>query len=79
MCFADAEAVFTLLKNCHPNLTAYLKSDIPDRLHYRNNDRVQPIILIADEGWTIVQGEKKLPRCTSLICYTVIPRRLLSY
>ncbi|KAL7370288.1 hypothetical protein ABVT39_024953 [Epinephelus coioides] len=58
----DPAAVFTLLKNCHPNLTAYLKSDIPDRLHYRNNKRVQPIILIADEGWTIVQGGKKLPR-----------------
>lgn len=58
----DPKAVFALLKNCHPNLTAYLKSDIPDRLHYRNNDRIQPIILIADEGWTIVQGEKKLPR-----------------
>ncbi|XP_042368795.1 bis(5'-adenosyl)-triphosphatase enpp4 [Plectropomus leopardus] len=56
------EVIFALLKNCHPNMTVYLKSDIPDRLHYQKNERVQPITLIADEGWTIVQGEKKLPR-----------------
>lgn len=54
--------VFSLLKNCHPHMTAYLKESIPERLHYRNNDRVQPIILIADEGWTIVQNGTVLPR-----------------
>ncbi|KAF3857125.1 hypothetical protein F7725_008984 [Dissostichus mawsoni] len=41
------------LSPCHEHMKAYKKPDIPDRLHYRNNDRVQPIILIADEGWTI--------------------------
>ncbi|GLD64815.1 bis(5'-adenosyl)-triphosphatase ENPP4 isoform X1 [Lates japonicus] len=58
----DAEAVFSLLNKCHPHMTAYLKKAIPDRLHYRNNERIQPIILIADEGWTIVQRGDKLPR-----------------
>ncbi|XP_018544721.1 bis(5'-adenosyl)-triphosphatase enpp4 isoform X2 [Lates calcarifer] len=58
----DAEAVFNLLNKCHPHMTAYLKKAIPDRLHYRNNERIQPIILIADEGWTIVQRGDKLPR-----------------
>ncbi|XP_029543819.1 bis(5'-adenosyl)-triphosphatase enpp4 isoform X1 [Oncorhynchus nerka] len=51
----DPKAVFSLLSGCHTHMTAYLKKDIPDRLHYRNNDRIQPIILVADEGWTIVQ------------------------
>ncbi|CAB1335314.1 unnamed protein product [Coregonus sp. 'balchen'] len=51
----DPKAVFSLLSGCHAHMTAYLKKDIPDRLHYRNNDRIQPIILVADEGWTIVQ------------------------
>lgn len=46
-------------------MTAYLKKAIPDRLHYRNNQRIQPIVLIADEGWTIVQEGNKLPRCVS--------------
>lgn len=58
----DSDAVFMLLKKCHPHMTAYLKKSIPDRLHYRNNDRIQPIILVADEGWTIVQQGNKLPR-----------------
>lgn len=57
----DSEAIFSLLKNCHAHMTAYLKETIPERLHYKNNRRIQPIILLADEGWTIVQrGE--LPR-----------------
>lgn len=58
----DPDAVFTLLSKCHDHMTAYLKKAIPDRLHYKNNERVQQIILIADEGWTIVQRGNELPR-----------------
>ncbi|XP_066560534.1 bis(5'-adenosyl)-triphosphatase enpp4 [Amia ocellicauda] len=53
--------VYNILKNCHPNMKAYMKAEIPDRLHYRNNERIQPIILVADEGWTIVKNGP-LPR-----------------
>ncbi|KAG2468414.1 bis(5'-adenosyl)-triphosphatase enpp4 [Polypterus senegalus] len=48
--------VYSKLKNCHPNMKAYLRNDLPDRLHYKASPRVQPIILIADEGWLIVQS-----------------------
>lgn len=58
----DPEAVYALLNKCHPHMTAYMKTAIPDRLHYSHNDRIQPIILIADEGWTIVERGNKLPR-----------------
>ncbi|XP_034410170.1 bis(5'-adenosyl)-triphosphatase enpp4 isoform X1 [Cyclopterus lumpus] len=58
----DPDAIFALLNKCHPNMTAYLKSSIPDRLHYRNNERTPPLILVADEGWTIVLRGNKLPR-----------------
>ncbi|XP_029379239.1 bis(5'-adenosyl)-triphosphatase enpp4 isoform X2 [Echeneis naucrates] len=59
----DPTAVFDLLNKCHAHMTAYLKKAIPERLHYQNNKRIQPIILLADEGWTIVQGKTdKLPR-----------------
>ncbi|CAL8290223.1 unnamed protein product [Lota lota] len=57
----DADTVFSLLDKCHPHMTAYQKKGIPDRLHYRNNPRVQPIILLADEGWMIVQRGDRLP------------------
>jgi predicted AlkP superfamily pyrophosphatase or phosphodiesterase len=46
-------SVYEALKNAHPHMKVYLKDEIPDRLHYRNNPRIAPIIAIADEGWTI--------------------------
>ncbi|XP_031460797.1 bis(5'-adenosyl)-triphosphatase ENPP4 [Phasianus colchicus] len=50
--------VYNLLKQCDDHhMKVYLKEEIPDRFHYRHNKRIQPIILIADEGWTIVQNE----------------------
>jgi len=45
--------VFRLVAKVHPHMKAYRKHEIPDRWHYRNNRRVAPIILVADEGWTI--------------------------
>ncbi|NXS52133.1 ENPP4 triphosphatase, partial [Brachypteracias leptosomus] len=49
--------VYNLLKTCSPHMQVYLKEEIPERFHYRQNKRIQPIILVADEGWTIVQNE----------------------
>ncbi|XP_076835232.1 bis(5'-adenosyl)-triphosphatase enpp4 [Brachyhypopomus gauderio] len=51
----EVSDLYENLSNCNVHMKAYLKAAIPDRLHYRNNDRIQPIILVADEGWTIVQ------------------------
>ncbi|XP_060923220.1 bis(5'-adenosyl)-triphosphatase enpp4, partial [Limanda limanda] len=59
---ADPQTVFPRLSKCHDHMTAYLKRDIPDRLHYRNNERITPILLVADEGWTIVQRGNTLSR-----------------
>nr|XP_020507379.1 bis(5'-adenosyl)-triphosphatase ENPP4 isoform X1 [Labrus bergylta] len=58
----DPEAMVTLLNKCHAHIKAYLKEDIPDRLHYSHNIRLQPIIVVADEGWTIVQRGNKLEK-----------------
>lgn len=44
-------------------MVAYLKKDIPERLHYKNNKRIQPVLLIADEGWTIIQRGNKIRKC----------------
>lgn len=63
-CLADPAVVHALLDKCHDHLRAYLKKDIPDELHYKNNVRIQPILLIADEGWTIVQ-RGDLSKCTA--------------
>ncbi|NXQ77164.1 ENPP4 triphosphatase, partial [Quiscalus mexicanus] len=53
----NKEDVYNLLKNCNSHMKVYLKEEIPDRFHYRHHKRIQPIILVADEGWTIVQNE----------------------
>ncbi|KAK1793299.1 hypothetical protein P4O66_011682 [Electrophorus voltai] len=51
----EVSILYKNLSNCNVHMKAYLKAAIPDRLHYRNNERIQPIILVADEGWTVVQ------------------------
>ncbi|XP_069830116.1 bis(5'-adenosyl)-triphosphatase enpp4-like [Dendropsophus ebraccatus] len=48
--------VYNLLKKCSDHATVYLKENIPERYHYKHNSRIQPIIMVADEGWTIVQN-----------------------
>ncbi|XP_006860666.1 PREDICTED: bis(5'-adenosyl)-triphosphatase ENPP4 [Chrysochloris asiatica] len=54
--------IYNKLKMCHHHMNVYLKEDIPARFHYQHNDRIQPIILVADEGWTIVLN-KTLTKC----------------
>ncbi len=36
-----------------PQLKVYLRTGVPARLHYRDNDRIPPIVLMADEHWNI--------------------------
>lgn len=59
--FTGNSTVYKNLSSCHRHMKVYLKDDVPDRLHYKNNGRIQPILLVADEGWTIVKNGK-LPR-----------------
>ena len=47
----------TILKKI-PNISAYLKKDIPDRYHFKNHYRIKDILVLADEGWYIY--EKKI-------------------
>ena len=36
-----------------PHLTVYRKENLPSRYHYRNNPRIPPIMIVADEGWAL--------------------------
>lgn len=47
------ESVFRLVEKAHPHMKAYRKNDIPKHWHYWGNRRIAPIVLVADEGWTI--------------------------
>ena len=43
-----------------PHLYTYLKEEIPEEFHYRHNQRVMPIFIVAEEGWTITKTSRKL-------------------
>ena len=47
------DAVYAALKGKHPSLAIYKREETPAHLHYRNNQRIPPIVGLADEGWTI--------------------------
>ncbi|KAM9665726.1 ectonucleotide pyrophosphatase/phosphodiesterase family member 5 isoform 1-T2 [Trichechus inunguis] len=51
------DEVYEALAHAHPNLTVYKKEEIPERWHYRHNNRIHPIIAVADEGWHILQNK----------------------
>jgi predicted AlkP superfamily pyrophosphatase or phosphodiesterase len=36
-----------------PHAHAYLASQLPARFHYTDSPRIMPVLLLADEGWTI--------------------------
>jgi predicted AlkP superfamily pyrophosphatase or phosphodiesterase len=36
-----------------PHLQVFRKDSVPARFHYRDNPRITPLVLLADEGWTI--------------------------
>ena len=39
------------------HVTAYRKDDAPARLHYRDNPRIPPVTILADDGWTATSRE----------------------
>lgn len=50
------DSIYTALHGKHPRLSVYRggkDSNFPERYHFENNDRIQPIVAVADEGWTI--------------------------
>lgn len=36
-----------------PHLSAWLREDVPARLHFSNHRRITPVVAVADEGWVI--------------------------
>lgn len=49
----DEVEVFESLKKNEENFKVYLKENIPDRYHLKNNIRVPEVLMVADEGYTI--------------------------
>ena len=49
----DSDSLYHTLVGAHPNLRVYRRGEFPDRLRYADNDRIAPVVGIADEGWSI--------------------------
>jgi len=49
----DANAVYARLHGKHPALAIYRRDEVPRRLHYRGSARIEPIIGIPSDGWTV--------------------------
>ena len=41
---------------------AYLRQDLPERLHYRSDPRAGDVVVIMDESWTLKRADAKPPR-----------------
>ena len=41
---------------------AYLRKDVPERLHYRADPRIGEVVVIMDEGYMIETAERRAPR-----------------
>ncbi len=52
----DLEKIYHGLKRI-PNIKVFLRNEVPDRLHYTNNNRVGPIVLYADPGYVVFVDE----------------------
>ncbi len=50
---AKEEAILQALTGVHPHMQVYKKGMVPAALHYNDHRRIQPIICIADDGWSI--------------------------
>jgi predicted AlkP superfamily pyrophosphatase or phosphodiesterase len=49
------ESAYRKLAAAHPRLTVYRKAETPERWHYRDHERVPPIVGVADEGWSVMR------------------------
>ncbi len=41
------------------HITFYRKEDIPDRWHFRENERIKQVLVVADEGWSLFWDPNK--------------------
>lgn len=51
------QQIFAKFNNRPEYLKVYRKEDVPARWFYRNNQRIAPILVVADPGWVICQNK----------------------
>ena len=49
----DIDSIYNVFKNSNKSMDIYKKGATPERLHYNNHRRIQPLTLSAKEHWSI--------------------------
>jgi predicted AlkP superfamily pyrophosphatase or phosphodiesterase len=49
----DTDGLYARLHGKHPSLAIYRRDQVPPRLHYGGSARIEPIIGIPSDGWTV--------------------------
>jgi predicted AlkP superfamily pyrophosphatase or phosphodiesterase len=49
------EAIYRKLVTAHPRLSIYRRANTPEHWHYRDHERIAPIVGVADEGWSVMR------------------------
>ena len=49
----NVDALYAVLKTKEKHFRLYRREQMPKRFHFRDNDRIPPLVLVADEGWFI--------------------------
>ncbi|KAF1813580.1 Phosphodiest-domain-containing protein [Eremomyces bilateralis CBS 781.70] len=59
---ADLEDLYNQIKakaETNPHIEVYLRDrDMPERYHFRNNDRIAPLWIVPEAGWAIVKNDE---------------------
>ena len=45
--------VFDKLNGVNEHFTVYKKEDLPENLHYSNNNRIPDIVIVVEKGWIL--------------------------
>jgi predicted AlkP superfamily pyrophosphatase or phosphodiesterase len=54
-----AEQIYAALAGRHPALAVYRRADVPAFFKYRDNERIPPVLALADDGWTITTRARR--------------------
>jgi predicted AlkP superfamily pyrophosphatase or phosphodiesterase len=49
------EALYRRLTTAHPRLSVYRRRETPEHWHFRDHERVPPIMGVADDGWSVMR------------------------
>ena len=52
-----AQELVEKFRGKHPQLSAWVRDEVPESLHYRASGRIAPVVLSAAPGWTILSRD----------------------